>query len=309
MTASIIFVICFVFFIIALVRAIVFRVPDVHIGIPSSFFSGRLKKDKDENGHSVPIRQPYGEGLHFKPPWWTVKFVLREVLTKPILKREFPVGDGGTVEISGVIQYRVSNIAAYRYEEVDKFAIEEGFDAEIEQAIRSTLTDEDVDSAIRKTSEVSDHLDKSLKSLDLRTREERDRDPGAIKDKTLFGRSVTYSEHFYGIETLNAKIDTIDPCEDLKKARDDKQRERYEKESQSTEFGHLLEKAALLKEKLPMMADDKAWEAIQIWQKQLTKTVNKIEVEGDMLTGIAAGLIGKIGGKKDEQSDPSTTSK
>lgn len=333
----IILAIVMVFFLVVLFRTIFFRVPDVKIGLPSSFFSGRIRRKKEEGYkmgdrskksdilYSMPIKEPYSEGLNFKPPWWSIKMLPRETETRIIEPREFPVGKGGTVIVSGVIQYRISSRAAYRYEEVNKAAIEKGLDSEIEQIIRGTLADEDVDSAIKKTFEISDHLESLWKSTDIRTREEKERAAELKKEKAkpkgltpeeelefsricdprsrdLFGTPISYAEQSYGIEVLKAKIERVDPVEDLKKARDKKQQETYEKESQSTEFAHLLRKVKLLKKSLPGISDAEAWEAIQIWQGQTVKDIKTIKVEGtDSLTGILAGLM--AGGRKDGKKD------
>ncbi|HBI17521.1 MAG TPA: hypothetical protein DDY52_05265 [Candidatus Moranbacteria bacterium] len=336
MFSWIILTIVITFFLIALFRTIVFKVPDVYIGLPSDFFRGRIKRKKEEGYemgdrskksgiyYSMPIKSPYSEGVNFKPPWWSVKILSRNTETRTIEPREFPVGKGGTVIVSGVIQYRISSRSAYRYEEVNKTAIEKGLDSEIEQIIRGTLVDEDVDSAIKKTFEISDSLERLWKSTDIRTREEKERSDELKVKKTekgltaeedlelsqicnprsrdLFGTPVTYAEQSYGIEVLKAKIERVDPIKELKDARDAKQTETYQKESQSTEFAHLLEKVTLLKATLPKISDAEAWEAIQVWQRQTTKDIKTIKVEGtDSLTGILAGLF--AGGKKDDKKE------
>ena len=282
----------------------IFRVKDVHIGVPSSIFTGRLKRKTDEDGCSVRIRRPYKEGLHIKRPWWTIKQESREVRTKPIEKRPFPVGEGGTVLISGVIQHRISNKAAYRYEEVDQAAIEEGLDSELEQIIRGTLEEKDVEGAIKKTRDISRALTERLMGFDIRTSEEIESSPDSPpKERKLFGDKdgdrISHSEHSYGIEILKAKIDTIDPDESIKAARDDKQKEKYESESQTTEWNHLLDRAAQLKESRPGMSDEKIWDAVQVWQKQSTKHVDKIEIEGiESFAKLLTSFIASRGGSK-----------
>lgn len=283
------------FFIVALATTIIFKIKDIHIGLPSSFFSGRISGN-DENGHSIPIRIPYKEGLRFKVPWWSIQELSREVKSKPIEKRPYPVGKGGTIVVSGIIQYRISSLTAYRYQEVDEEGIQNGLDSELDQVIRTTLTDEDVDSVITKATEISNTLWEKLTSLDVRTTEEKQLS-SVIKERFIGGKKITYAEHSYGIEILKAKIDTINPDDNLKEARDNKQKELFEKQSQSIEFEHISEKAKQLKVDFPEMKDTEAWEAVQVWQKQVPKEIKTIRVEGtDSLTGILAGLIG--GGKK-----------
>lgn len=297
---AIIIIASLVFFTFALATTVIFKIKDVNIGVPSSFFSGRIRKDVDVNGHSTPIQIPYKEGLHFKFPWWSIQELSREVKSKPIEKRPYPVRKGGTVVVSGIIQYRISSLTAYRYLEVDEEGIQSGLDSELDQVIRTTLTDnddDDVDNVINKATEISNTLWEKLTSTDLRTSEEKQLSD-IVKERILGGRKVTYIEHSYGIEILKAKIDTINPDDNLKEARDNKQKELFETQSQSTEFTHLLEKVSLLKKELPDISDKELWEAIQVWQKQTPKEIKTIRVEGtDTLTGILAGLIG---GKKND---------
>jgi len=280
-----------VFFVISLLSTTIFKVSDVNIGAPTSLFSGRIKKETDANGYSIPIHIPYKEGLHFKLPWWRIEELSREVKSKVIEKRPYPVGKGGTVIVSGIIQYRISSLMAFRYQEVDEEGIQKGLDSELDQVIRTTLIDEDVDSVIIKAVEISNTLWEKLTSTDLRTSEEQALN-SLIKERILAKKKITYAEHSYGIEIVKAKIDTIDPDENLKESRDNKQKEIFEKESQTTEFQHLLEKAEALKRVLPGIPDKELWEDIQVWQGQAPKEVTTIRVEGtDTLTGVLAGLL------------------
>ncbi|MDD5652161.1 MAG: SPFH domain-containing protein [Candidatus Moranbacteria bacterium] len=287
-----------VLFILAILRSIIFKVPDVYIGIPSSLFSGRIKKNEEKkkmedekskllkekdtkkekekieeinrqikeldkslekHAYSVPIRIPYKEGIQFKYPWWGIKMEPREIRTRPI-NRTFPVGKGGTVIVKGIIQYRISDVAAYRYLEVDEKGVNDGLDSEVEGLIRSHLIGKDVDAAI----EEKDAMSTELEGVFLTTRIRKLNKRGTCQ-RTLGGRLISYAEHSYGIEIIKAKIDTIDPDEELKKSRDEKQKERYERESQSIEMDHLLEKVKLLKSELPGISDKEAWESIQVW--------------------------------------------
>ncbi|MEF3691861.1 MAG: SPFH domain-containing protein [Candidatus Moraniibacteriota bacterium] len=296
---TIVLVASVLFFVAVLISTMIFKVKDVNIGVPSSFFTGRIERDTDGNNQSVPIHIPYKEGLHLKRPWWSIQELSREVKSKPIIKRPFPVGKGGTVIVSGIIQFRISALAAYRYLEVDEEGIQSGLDSELDQVIRTTLVDEDVDSVITKATEISNTLWEKLTSSDIRTTEEVELSLD-VRERMIGGKKISYAEHSYGIEILKAKIDTINPDENLKEARDNKQKEVFEKESQSTEFQHLLEKAALLKEKFPNIPEKEIWEAIQVWQKQTPKEVKTIRVEGtDTLTGIL-GILAGLGGKKND---------
>lgn len=293
------------FLLVAIGFAMIFRVADVHIGIPSSLVVGRI--EKDARGNSQPIHKPYPEGIHVKRPWWTIEEISREVQIKDIKERAFPVGLGGTVIISGVIQYRISDRTAYRYLEVNENGINEGLDAEIEQVIRQALFNEDVDSAILKTTEISDSLWRRLTTKDIRTAEEIRKEEGTPLDrpqegkdipdhakKKIGGEEISYAEHSYGIEVLKAKISTINPNISHQEARDAKQNEKYQTASQSSEMTHLLEKVAAIKAALPELNDKELWEAIQVWQGQSTQTIQKIKVEGgDPLTGILANLLGE----------------
>lgn len=288
---AIILICSVLFFTVALASVTIIKIKDVHIGVPSSFFTGRIR-GVDENNYSIPIHTPYKEGMHIKYPWWSIQELSREIKSKPIEKRPFPVGKGGTIVVSGIIQYRISSLAAYRYLEVDEEGIQSGLDSELDQVIRTTLVDEDVDSVITKATEISNTLWEKLTSCDIRTTEEQNLS-NDIKERFINGKRVSYAEHSYGIEVVKAKIDTINPDEGLKEARDNKQKEVFEKESQTIEFVHLIEKMNMLKKELPNISDKEALEAIQVWQKQTPKEVKTIRVEGtDTLTGILAGILG-----------------
>ncbi len=247
----------------------VFKIGDVNLGLPSSWFSGRFS-GKDSNGNSIPLREPYREGFHFKFPWWSVKQIDRQVRTYPIVKQEYPVKGGGSVWVSGTIQYRPSFLTLYRYEEVSEEGIKSGLASELDKLIGVDLVTMDMEEAVVRRVELSDKLRESL------TRENF----LSYGIRHLFGCVVTYAEHSYGIEILKAAIDTIEPVGDLKKARDDKQKEKYQKESETTEWNHYLERMKSLKKEFPDLTDQQLLEAIQVWKGQATKDVKEFNVRG-----------------------------
>lgn len=281
-----------VFFLLVLIKTTLLRVPDIHIGILSNLFTGRLLRQPDNNNFSIPICKPKKEGLCFKKPWESVTLVSTGTQTKIIKNREFPV-KGGSIFASGAIQYRISAFTAYRYLEVEAEAIDEGLDSELDQILRHSLVTMDVEQAVTESAAISTALDIRLRTVDLRTTEEIHAVNGCINDtnaktRVLFGKQISYAEHSYGIEILKAKIDTLDPDPKLKEARNKIQNELYQTQSQTQEFNHLLARMRDLKNELPELSDEKKAEFIQVWQKMSSKDIKKIEVEG------ADGLIGAL---------------
>jgi len=264
-----------ILFVVALLFTMIFKVQDVHLGLPSDFFRGRIIVG--EGGLSIPIREPYKEGLHLRKPWYSIKQISREVKTRTITRREYQVSEGGTVFLSGVIQYRASSIALYRYVEVDEQAIEDGLDSELDQIVSKLLADANIEKAVTRKTNVAEKLKERLCGTVLNP----DREEGSSElTRKLFNKDITYVEHSYGIELVKVKIDTIDPSEELKKARDDMQKENYQKISETTEWNHLLEKAEVMKQKFPGISDELAIQAVQLWQKHSTKDVKQISVDG-----------------------------
>ncbi|KKQ46656.1 MAG: hypothetical protein US66_C0033G0001, partial [Candidatus Moranbacteria bacterium GW2011_GWD2_37_9] len=120
--------------------------------------------------------------------------------------------------------------------------------------------------------------------------------PEKQKTRIVLGKKVSYTENSYGVEILKASIDTIDPDEELQKARDAKQREQYEKESQSTEWKHLRERMAEIKNDFPELRDKEVLEAVQVWQKQATKNIQ--EIKGEIPAVVASMASSFLRGKK-----------
>lgn len=269
----IILIIGFFVFIAGLVYSVVFKVPDVYLGLPSSLFLGRIEREVDVDGFSLPIRKPYKEGFHFKKPWWTIAPISREVSTKVIEKRVYQVKEG-SVLVSGVIQYRPSSISLYRFEEVNAKAIDEGLDSELDQIVSKVLVESDVETAVTRKSELSEQLIDRLAGAIIypgNTAKEKIR-------RSLFGKELSYAEHSYGIEILKASIDTVDPSEDIKIARDAQAKESYEKISQTTEWNHLMGRMGDLQKKFPEISDEEALKAVQVWQGQAGKQIHEIKV-------------------------------
>lgn len=279
---------CLVFFVCALISSTIFRVKDINYGLPSSVFKGRLSGKKDKNGFSIPIREPYKEGLHIKWPWWRVEERCREVKTKVIERKEYPTGDGGFVIISGIIQYRPSYSALYRYVEVQDKGIEEGLVSELDQVIGTELGTMTTDDALSKRKELSENLSGILRGSILNP---RDVDVPDI-ERVLFGKKLSYSEHSYGIEVLKSNIDVIDVPESLKEDRVKMTKEDYQKRSETTEWDHLLARMKSMKIDFPNLDDKLILEAVQVWQKQVNKDVKEFKIND--LKSIIEGLGSKI---------------
>jgi len=290
---------CLIIFWAALAYSIIFSVPDIHLGLPSSIFSGRIERDPDKDNFSVPIHKPYKEGLHIKVPWWTIKIISRKVYTKNLIRREYPAKNG-TVEVKGTVQYRPSSIALYRFVEFSEEDIDAAMDSEIENMIRCRLAKVSVEDAITQVDIVSKELWDKLAGHTIIPIEAEEKDgekngkkTGHIKAQTrkLFGEDVTYSEHSYGVETLKTKIDTIDPSNVLKEARDSQQEEEYKKKQRKIQWDYLLERAGELKKSLPL-SNEQVLDAIQLWEGQSSKHTNKIELRDiEVLAHIATELL------------------
>jgi hypothetical protein len=271
------FALAFIAFIVSVLYGCIFRVPDVHIGLPSSLIGGRFKKKKDKKGNNIPIREPYSEGFHIKPPWISVLFVSTEY-TLTHIEKEFPVGAGGSVTVKALIQWRCSGRMAFRFVEVDNSAIDEGLKAELEQLVieKTGNAAMSVEKVIQQAKNIAEKMKKVLCCKFL--------DPGTNKQPTrsIFGNKakhrITFAEHSYGIDIRKVSVD-ITPSEEMRKARDDRAREKYEKESQGTEWDFYLEIAKKLKEQFPELSDREAWEAVQVSQGQTTKTVHDLQMK------------------------------
>lgn len=260
-----------------------FKVKDMHIGLPSDFFKGRIKKEKDSLGFSNPIREPYREGVNTKLPWVSVKQISREVKTYPITKQEYPVKGEGTIQLSGTIQYRPSFLALYRYEEVSEDGIKNGLSSELDKLLGKELVEFNMEDAVIRRVELSASL------FDYLT--------GPFKkdgtERRIFGKTVSYSEHSYGIEILKATIDNIEPAGDLKKSRENKQAEKYQRDAEKTEWDHYRSRMEELKNLFPNLSDKEILEAVFVWRGHATK-----EIKDFNLKGISEALEKIFGGGK-----------
>lgn len=280
-----------VVFITGVAYSCVFKIKDIYYGLPSSLFSGRFK-GMDAEGYSIPIREAYTEGLGIKWPWWTITPISKEVITKEIKKKKFQVSGGGTVLISGVIQYRPSLTMLYRFEEVADTAISDGLDSELNQILGIYLLSGDMEAAITRRAEVSQALWNKLTGEIINPTDP----PEKQRTRKLFGKKISYTENSYGVVILKASIDTIDPDEELQKSRDEKQREQYQKQSQTTEWEHLLGRMEDLQKKFPELKHKDLLEAVQVWQKQATKDIK--EIKGEIPAAVTSLAASLMGGKK-----------
>jgi regulator of protease activity HflC (stomatin/prohibitin superfamily) len=297
-------------FFAALAYACIFRIPDVFLGLPSDLFRGRIS-GADEEGFSIPICKPYAEGLHLKMPWWTITRISREVVTRKIPEKEFQVcgatcatsdtktggQGGGSVKVSGVIQYRVSKTVLYRFVEVDLDALHAGLDAEIDYVIGQQLgAVADYETAVTMKPILSSAIYQRFNSLQV---EKDDNGNPSGRNRTLFNRPITYAEHNYGIEILKASIDSIILPTELNEARSNEQKEKYERESQTTEWNHLMEKVRMLKTELPNLDSKEILRAIQVWQKQYPFEAKEIKIDTpDALSSLVASITAILGGNK-----------
>lgn len=302
-----------VVFTLALFNLIIFRVRDVFMALPSSVFTGRIKRFTDENDCSIPIRKPYKEGFHLKLPWWTVTFFSRKVKQLSINAQEYQIGSGGTVLISGLIQYRVSAVAAYRAAEIGEAEIKAGLSSEIDQIIikrlgkigtsgnESDITDDEVvvntgiDEAIQTRGELERELLIKLNNKIVVIDSEKSQGEEIIGfGRNLFGKDITYAEHAYGVEIFNAKIAKIDPTDDIKTERDAIQKERYQTRSQKIELQHLRNRAKEVKADFPELTHKESMEVVQIALGQVDKNINEFQLKNlTKLSGIVSDILKK----------------
>lgn len=295
----------------------IFRIPEVYVAVGSSFFTGRIRKERDDAGFSIPIKKPYKEGLHYKPFWWTIQLFSRNVRQRVIDRQEYQIGSGGTVLVSGVVQYRVSDIATYRAAEIGEKEIETGLSSEADQLIIKKLgnikadepdivytqgdekkvkTDTGIDIAIKTRAELSEELEKYLRNEKLKVRKN-----GQEKEikRELFGRVVHYAEQGYGVEVLTARIDKVDPTDDLKKERDNIQKEKFQVRSEAVQLQHFLNR---VKETLREFAAadkeisaEKAIEVVQVSMGLTKKDISEFQAGGNIegLVRLVEGIIAK----------------
>jgi regulator of protease activity HflC (stomatin/prohibitin superfamily) len=280
-------------FFLVLLKLSIVRIPEVHLGLPSSIFTGRFKREKDQNDCSIPISQPLREGYHLVWPWWKITLINRETRTRKINEREYQVGgEGGTVKVTGVVQYRPSEVSLYRMVEVDEHAIELGLDAEIDEFLSVEIGRmESFEDAITRTTKEGEGLSKKLF-------EKLTRSPD--RKQTCLGKDLDYSQHSYGVDILKATIDYVKPNEELQQARDSRQKELYEKQFQTTEWTHLMEKVSQLRTILPDLDQKEALKAVQIWQRQYPYEFREMKIDSpDVFSSFLLPLIEKI--KKQEE--------
>ncbi|MFW5885241.1 MAG: hypothetical protein ACOCUF_03395 [Patescibacteria group bacterium] len=275
-------------FFLVLLKLSIVRVPEIYLGLPSSIFTGRFKREKDENDCSIPISYPLREGYHLVRPWWKIILIERKTKKRKIDEREYQVGgEGGTVKVTGVVQYRPSEVSLYRILEVEEHTIEDGLDAEIDEFLSMEIGQmKSFENAITRITKDGEGLSKKLF-------EKLTRPPD--RKQTCLGKDLDYSQHSYGVDILKATIDYVKPNEELQQARDSKQRELYEKEFQTTEWTHLMEKVSQLRTILPDLDQKEALKAVQIWQRQYPYEFGEMKIDSpDVFSSFLLPLIEKI---------------
>ncbi len=249
-----------------------------HLGLPISIFTGRFK-DKDNH---VPIHPPYEEGWHLKPFWWKVLVVDQSVQTRRIDKRAYPANNG-TVLVSGLVEWRYSKRALFRVTET-KQSIEAGLDALIDDLLSKEVAGVDVEDCVTRKGELNTKLRQKLtKESDLIIDRER----------------LSESEKKYGIEILTVHISLIELPPDLEEARNEEQREKYERQAQEIERA-VLEKDVETFTKLGADPDLALKMAMQR-QKKLPGGMadERIKVDApDTFSGLIGAFMKKMGEKK-----------
>ena|GEM_PF-6028129 len=253
------------------------RIPVNHLGLPISIFTGRFK-DKDNH---VPIHPPYEEGWHLKPFWWKVLVVDQSAQTRRIEKRAYPANNG-TVLVSGLVEWRYSKRALFRVTET-KQSIEAGLDALIDDLLSKEVAGVDVEDCVTRKGELNTKLRQKL------TKE---------SDLIINGERLSESEKKYGIEILTVHISLVELPPDLEEARNEEQREQYERQAQNVERT-VLEKDVEVFTKLGADPDLALKMAMQRQGKLpdgMTDERLKVDVP-DGLGGLVGALVKKIGGR------------
>lgn len=264
----------------------IFRVPVNYLGLPESIFTGRFKKTKNANTHwRELLHPPYREGLGTKRPWWRIILIPQCVFTRKIEKREYQT-QTSSVFISGLVEWRYSERSLFRVVET-KNSIDAGLDALIDDFLSKESGSCDAETCVTRRGELNTKLRDKLT---------------ADSDITLpDGSILSESEKKYGIEILTVHITLVDPPPELLEARNERQKEEYEKESQKTERGVLKEDIALfvgqgvnpnLAVKLAMQRQGKLPE---------TMTDERIDIDApDGLTGMLGAFLSKNKGGKNK---------
>lgn len=281
-------------------RLIIFKVLNVHIGVPSSLFTGRLKREKDPDGNSLPLAPAYSEGTHLKPPWWTVENLSRKMVTQLIERQSYQVGgkEGtqGSVDISGIIQYRVSQRMAFRRLEAKEEDIKEGLDAEFDFLLGRELGNPKIklEKVVTMKGRLSGFLFKQLRRLSSEGEQFPDDD---FCGREIDGEPVVWSEQRFGIEILKVNVNRIEPTGELKIARDQRQKEVYQRESETVEWQHILARAKELREQHPKLSDQEVLKEIQTWRGLANREIIDAPDFGSALLGIISKW-GREEGKK-----------
>jgi len=300
-------------FLFAILYISFFKVQNVEVASPSSLFTGRLHIKPDEYGFSVPISKPYREGLHYKPFWWRIDRFSRKVKQLKLDKQEYQIGSGGTILVSGLVQYRISDIATYRAAEIGEEEVKSGLSSEVDQFIIKKLgvmdaeakdidsqgavdIDTGLDEAIQTRAYLSDELEQRLKCKNLTVNEKQIR-------RILFGREVSYAEQGYGAEVLTARIDKVDPADSIRKERDRIQEERYQVRSERIQLQHFLnrvnETMESFEKKGNSISPEKAIEIVQLSMKLTSKDIKEFQLGG--AEGLLQFVVDWLGNRRQKQ--------
>ena len=270
---------CFVIGAIFLLLASIFRVPKTYLGLADSLLSGRFKGE-DEHGNSIPITLPYKEGLHLKFPWWKIELYKRETLSRPFEPRKYQSGslnnddEGTTVIVSGVMQYRLSDVALFRYAEVDESAIFSGLDAEIDNILAKSIAPLPFDKVVGMKAQLSEELTRHFNKPWTNAEG---------YERIVGGKRLTNSEVGYGIEVVKVNLNPIEMPEDIENERNKRKIENIQRQYQSTEWAHIQNMMSQMKKTFPEIKDGDLLEAVQIWQGQYTDRKHdsqRIKIDG-----------------------------
>jgi len=259
----------FVTFLAACYLSIFYRVPAVQIGVPESLVLGRFKPDsEDECFCSVPIYDTQTEGLHMKWPHHKIHLLGREIRTLKIDNQRYDIKKGAVI-VSGIMQYRRSELCAYRALAAPEQDTIDGMNAIADQILVSKLINSDLEEALQLKADLKDAIRAAFNSpAQVKDPNNPTADP---IDRTLKGTKVSVTQHRFGIEVLSVKIDKLDPIKELADARAAVQVEalkRGQAKEKMKRFNHIKDKLDTM---FPLLSDEMIGEKLELIEGLSTK--------------------------------------
>lgn len=275
--------------VVLMLRTIIIRIPAVKIGVLESLISGLfLPEEYNECGCSVPIRESLGGGIHLKRPWHVVHLFGSEINTLIIEAERYDIRKGAVI-VSGIVQWRVSSLCAYRALAISRDGIEKGMSAIIDQVLVTKLIGVELEEALKLKNDLRESIEKAFndpamvdkEDNKIHTKEQikaiaenKERNEKILEPRILRNKIVSIAEHRYGITITDVNIDKIDPIEELQDARSNIQVEELKKLATAMKMERFGEMTSSLKSMFPNMSDEQIGEKLEIIEGLLKKQKN-----------------------------------